>query len=131
MGTLQRWVLGLALVVSTGSTIGTAIAIAAPPTISGAASEKSCGYVTVKGHKYGVSATNVKCSFATKWVRVMAAKKVRGSHSVLSRGPGGYACIGGSTSQSNGVQVSGNCAKGIGLGDSPYFNWSTYVNPST
>ena len=127
MASVRRWLMGLVLVIPTAGAVGMAIAVAAPPATAGAAPAKSCGFVTVKGHKYGVSATNVKCSFATKWVRVMAAKKVTGNHSVLSKGPRGYMCIGGSPGQSNGVQVSGNCAKGIGLGNSPYFNWSTYV----
>lgn len=130
MATVRRWLLGLVLLVPITGAVSTAISVAAPTATVGAAQAKSCGYVTVKGHKYGVSATNVKCSFAIKWVRVMAAKKVKGSRAELSKGPGGYACIGGSTSAGNGVQVSGNCSKGIGLGNSPYFNWSTYLGSS-
>jgi hypothetical protein len=92
---------------------------------------KRCGVVIAGGHKYVVSSSYVSCSFARKWVSALAGKRLR-NHAVgttLTGAPQGYSCRGGTALQgspagvSGNVQVSGNCAKGIGLGTSPYFNW--------
>ena len=96
-----------------------------------------CASVSTGGHKYNVSATAVTCSFADKWV-VMLAKKQLGAHSRnvrLSGAPTGYNCQAGTKAAgvdmpdiATTAQVAGNCAKGpAGLGGfgggNPYFNW--------
>jgi hypothetical protein len=118
--------------------LGAAVAVvlllsALAPAAGAAASVKTCGSVTAGGQQYSVSATNVSCSTAKTWAKVEAAKRVK-PHAVnaaISGGPKGFKCRAGAESTGSsafqlpaGVQVAGNCAKGLGLGSSPYFNWS-------
>lgn len=109
----------------------TSVAFARPLTVT------KCAAVSTGGHKYNVSATGVTCSFADKWV-VVLAKKPLGAHSRnvrLSGVPSEYTCQAGTKAAgvdmpdvAGTVQVAGNCAKGpAGLGGfgggNPYFNW--------
>jgi hypothetical protein len=105
--------------------------VAAEPAAGASSPIKVCAVVKAGGQSYGVSATHVACSFAEKWVAALAGKRLK-NHTVstaLSKHPSGYECragtkTAGSSMQVNGdVQVAGNCAKGLGLGSSPYFNW--------
>ena len=88
--------------------------------------------MTAGGESYSISATNASCAVAQKWVAKLAGKRLEShaSRSALSHGPSGYTCAAGTAPSGSAmkvaanVQISGNCAKGSGLGNSPYFNWS-------
>jgi hypothetical protein len=122
----------VALVASAACAVGAIVAVGCQPAAAAPSAVRKCSAVKVGGHTYNVSATNVACSFADKWVSVLAGKRLK-AHAVqvpLSGGPSGYSCRGGTKPQgvampdvAGNVQVSGNCAKGLGLGSSPYFNW--------
>ena len=110
--------------------MGAALAAIGPP-LALAASSKKCPVVSTGGHKYTVSAISVSCSFADKWAKRLAKKRLK-PHSVnvgVSGGPKGYTCRGGTKPRGSAlhdvgpkVQVSGNCEKGVfGF---PYFNWA-------
>ena len=96
-------------------------------------SATKCPIATAGGHHYSVSATKVSCAFADQWVTKLAGRRLA-PHAVqfkLSGGPKGFQCVAGTKTAAvampeiaGNVQVSGNCAKGLGsFGDSPYFNW--------
>lgn len=107
-------------------------AVGLHPTAASAAGSQNCKIVTAGGQRYSVSAANVSCAFAEKWVTKLAAKRVSKLHNTLSGGPSGYTCLAGSNAGNElakenhiatNVQQLGNCAKGSGLGKDPYFNW--------
>jgi hypothetical protein len=111
---------------------GVAVGMISPA--SATSKSQSCQTVSAGGQGYAVSATNVSCAFAQKWVAKLAGTRVK-SHSVrslLSHGPSGYTCYGGAAppgSSVNGVnsnvQTNGSCRKGLlAVGDTPYFNWT-------
>jgi hypothetical protein len=103
------------------------------PTSASAATSQNCKLVSAGGQTYSVSATNVSCAFARQWVGKLAAKRVSKAHNnTLSGAPSGYKCLAGSNQGNElakenhiaaNVQQTGNCAKGLGLGKQPYFNW--------
>jgi hypothetical protein len=80
-----------------------------------------------------VSAINVSCGFACQWAAKLAGKRVsKENGNALSGGPSGYKCLAGSDHGDDlgrenhiagNVQRTGNCAKGLGLGSQPYFDW--------
>jgi len=93
---------------------------------------KKCAPISVGGHVYNVSATHTLCSFAEKWVAKLAGGRLaaHSSNVALSNGPKGFTCQAGTKGAGiampgipSDVQISGNCAKGLGLGPAPYFNW--------
>jgi len=102
------------------------------PTAAAAAGSQTCKIVTAGGHRYSVSAQNVSCAFAEKWVTKVAGKRVSKANNTLSGGPSGYMCLASSNAGNalakenhiaTNVQRLGNCAKGSGFGKDPYFNW--------
>jgi hypothetical protein len=122
----------LVVIASAACAFGPVIAVCFQPAVAAAAVAKKCSMAKAGGHSYTVSATNVSCTFADKWVSIMAAKRLKlyAIEVPLSGSPAGYSCRGGTKFRGvsmpdvkGNVQVSGNCAKGIGLGNSPYFNW--------
>jgi hypothetical protein len=59
-------------------------------------------------------------------ILVKRSLKAHGTRAAISGGPRGWACIGSATpSPAVGVEIAGNCSKGLGIGPgSDYFNWS-------
>ena len=114
--------------------VGAAIVVAGMfPTAAGAAGSQNCKLVSTGGQTYSVSASNISCNFARKWVSKLAAKRVSKTNNTLSGGPSGYKCLAGSNQGNElakenhiatNVQRLGNCAKGSGFGKDPYFNWA-------
>ena len=109
-----------------------AAALCAPAAFSAKSPVKKCAPVATGGHVYYVSTTHAACTLADKWVGALAAKRLaaHSSNVPLPNGPKGFTCQAGTKPASAdmpdipaNVQVSGNCAKGLGLGPSPYFNW--------
>jgi hypothetical protein len=102
------------------------------PAVAASAVAQKCATITAGGQSYSVSATHVSCSFADKWATALAGKRLKSNSAsaALSKHPPGYQCRAGtkrpdsSVKVAGNVQIAGNCAKGIGLGSSPYFNWS-------
>ena len=132
---------GLALVRAgvVSAVIAAAAVVGLLPTAAGAAGSQTCKIVTAGGHQYSVSAANVSCAFAEKWVTKLAGKRVSKTNNTLSGGPSGYTCLAGSNAGNalakenhiaTNVQRLGNCAKGSGFGKDPYFNWGIQYTSS-
>jgi hypothetical protein len=120
------------LVVVFAASIVAAVALCAPTAFAAKPAVKKCAPVATGGHVYYVSTTHSTCTLADKSVAALAAKRLaaRSSNVPLSNGPKGFVCQAGTKPAdadmpdiAANVQVAGNCAKGIGLGPSPYFNW--------
>jgi len=108
-----------------------AAAVVAPSALA-TSQAKKCAPIPVGGHVYYVSVTHTACSFAEKWVAKLAGGRlaVHSSNVALANGPTGFTCQAGTKGPGvampgipSDVQISGNCAKGLGLGPAPYFNW--------
>jgi len=118
-------------VVAFAASMLSAAAVMAPSALA-TPQVKKCAPVSVGGHVYYVSETHTLCSFADKWVAKLAGARLaaHSSNVVLSNGPTGFTCQAGTKGPGvtmrgipPDVQISGNCAKGLGLGSAPYFNW--------
>jgi hypothetical protein len=92
----------------------------------GASTVKSCGTVTVSGYTASFSGTSVSCPLVKKWEqRLVKASLAHTTSRAAIKGPSGWSCIGSKTKTEALTEVTGNCAKGLGIGaNSPYFNWS-------
>lgn len=96
-----------------------------------------CPDTNARHHRYMVTATKLSCSFADRWVSVLAARRVGGTDGSgvrIAGGPSGYTCEAGMAPPSEGfspnVQQWGACAKGpVALGSSsePSFGWGVAV----
>ena len=107
-------------------------AVVVAPSALAKSQGKKCAPIPVGGHVYFVSETHTLCSFAEKWVAKLAGGRLaaHSSNVALSNGPKGFTCQAGTKGSGvampgipSDVQISGNCAKGLGLGPAPYFNW--------
>ena len=121
----------LSFVVAATACLSLAAAVVAPSALA-KSHVKKCAPISVGGHVYYVSETHTLCAFAEKWVAKLAGRRLaaHSSNVALSNGPNGFTCQAGTKGAGvampgipSDVQISGNCAKGLGLGPAPYFNW--------
>lgn len=149
-GRWVRLITGAALVLGTlaghGVGVGANAVVVAPGPLGGPTADAPHGHAPsytwcpdthARHHRYMVTATKLSCSFADRWVSVLAARPAGGADGSAVRiagGPAGYTCEAGMAPPSEGfrpnVQQWGACAKGpvaLAGASEPSFGWSVAV----
>ena len=129
MATVRKWLLGLVMLAPITGVVGTAIAVAAPTATVGAAAGEELRLRDREGSQVRSLRNRRQMLICNQVGTGDGCQEGEGKPCRAFEGSRWLHMHRGNDERGNGVQVSGNCSKGIGLGNSPYFNWSTIRGP--